>query len=839
MNSVYNIFGFEIRKAEVKPALAAPVNYDGAVDNDVTTGAGAYGYYFDLNRKLVNEVELINKYRQMANVAEIDLAIEDIVNEAVVVEEFKEPVVLQFFDNSDIPDQVRDIIQEEFSYVLSMLNFQNNGHEIFRQWYVDGRYAAQIVVDETQLGEGIQEIRPLDPRKIKKVRDIVKQKNNGGTDVIVDVDEYYIYNDSGNTAAGTGIKLSPDTIIYSTSGLQDEYGNAISYLHKAIKPANQLRYMEDAALIYTLSRAPSRRVFYIDIGDMPKAKGDQYIQNIMNKYKNKIVYSSQSGEIKDDRTHMCLAMDTKVPLLDGRTLTLSQIANEYKDKELWTYSCHPITGEFAPGLITWAGVSRPNAQVLKITLDNGKEIIATPEHKFPVWNKNLVDAKDLVVGDSMIPLYRKKNANGQEEFFDNVNGEWVSIHDVVCEIFSNWEEQHRANTSRENFALGRKIFAEKMQDSNFNEWFRQQQRDGWSDESKAVMSEHAKKNNLSTRGNAAKKELFKTEEKRKQHHAKYAIEYTPEMYVVVEEGAKLGFGIAKVVDLLNSHVDLVNQFGVINSNKSTKGQKPCDRFTKHDVYRLCDQYNGSAYSAVKDKFKYRNHKITKIEWLEERIDTGCLTIDGDERYHDYHTFALDAGIYTKNSFLEDFWLPRRANGRTTEIQQLPSESISNQMDNVTYFLNKLYNALNIPISRLRPDANFSLGRTQEITRDELKFSKFIDRLRKRFSTIFLQALRVQLILKQIITPEEWEAIKTNIAFDFLRDNHFTEMKETEILSNRLQMAEQIRPLVGMYYSPDFVRRKILRLSDDEIKMIQKENIMSMKSGELNQGNNNE
>ena len=495
MNSVYNIFGFEIRKAAVNPALSAPINYDGAVDNDVTTGAGAYGYYFDLNRKLVNEVELINKYRQMANIAEIDLAIEDIVNEAVIVEEFKEPVVLQFSDNSNIPDQVRDIIQQEFSYVLNLLNFQTNGHEIFRQWYVDGRYASQIVVDEAQLNEGIKEIRPLDPRKIKKVRDIIKQKNNGGTDVIVDVDEYYIYNDSGNTAAGTGIKLSPDTIIYSTSGLQDEYGNAISYLHKAIKPANQLRYMEDAALIYTLSRAPSRRVFYIDIGDMPKAKGDQYIQNIMNKYKNKIVYSSQTGEIKDDRVHQTM--------------------------------------------------------------------------------------------------------------------------------------------------------------------------------------------------------------------------------------------------------------------------------------------------------------------------------------------------------LEDFWLPRRSNGRTTEIQTLPSESISNQMDNVTYFLNKLYNSLNIPLSRLRPDANFSLGRTQEITRDELKFSKFIDRLRKRFSNVFLQALRVQLILKQIITPEEWEDVKTNIAFDFLRDNHFTELKETEILSNRLQMAEQIMPMVGIYFSPNFVRQKILRQSDDEIKRIRQENIMAMKAGELNQGNNNE
>lgn len=482
----YKIFGFEIRKTGDVPALAAPVVNDGAIENEVTAGgASAYGYFFDLNKRLTNEIDLINKYRAMSQVAEIDAAIEDIVNEAVVVEDNKPPVTIDIqSDEGDIPAQIIEAVTDEFNNILTLLNFHDNGHEIFRQWYVDGKLYAQIVANEEDLSTGIQDIRLLDPRKIKKVRDIIRKKNSGGVDVIVATEEYFVYNEQGSQTGGTGIKLSPDTIIYANSGLTDEYNNPISYLHKAIKPANQLRYMEDAALIYTLSRAPSRRVFYIDIADMPKQKADQYMQNIMAKYKNKIGYDSSTGEIKDERVH--------------------------------------------------------------------------------------------------------------------------------------------------------------------------------------------------------------------------------------------------------------------------------------------------------------------------------------------------------TTMLEDFWLPRRSNGRTTEIQTLPSENITGQMDNVNYFLNKLYGALNIPLSRLRPDANFSLGRTQEITRDEIKFSKFIDRLRKRFAAVFLQALRVQLVLKGIIAPEDWEFIRSRISFDFLRDNYFTEIKETEILSNRLQMAEQVLPLVGTYYSQDYVRRRILRQSDEEIEEIQQENLRDAK-----------
>lgn len=478
--AAYKIFGFEIRKSGEMPALAPVVKNDGAIENEVSAaGASAYGYYLDLNKRLTNEIDLINKYRSMSQVAEIDAAIEDIVNEAIVVEENQPPVSISIrTDDGDIPEQIADAITEEFKNILVLLDFHDNGHELFRQWYVDGKLYAQIVADESDLAAGIQDIRMLDPRKIKKVRDIIRQKNSGGADVVVGTEEYFVFNEQGTQSGGTGIKLSPDTVIYANSGLTDEYNSPISYLHKAIKPANQLRYMEDAALIYTLSRAPSRRVFYIDIADMPKQKADQYMQNIMAKYKNKISYNTADGSIADDRVHTTL--------------------------------------------------------------------------------------------------------------------------------------------------------------------------------------------------------------------------------------------------------------------------------------------------------------------------------------------------------LEDYWLPRRSNGRATEIQTLPSETISGQMDNVNYFLNKLYGALNIPLSRLKQDSGFSLGRSQEITRDEIKFSKFIDRLRKRFTAVFLQALRVQLILKGIITPEDWDFIRSRITFDYLRDNHFTELKESEILSNRLQMAEQAMPLVGTFYSMDFVRRKILRQTDEEIEEMQQQ-----------------
>ncbi len=485
----YNIFGFEIRKRPETPSLSSGTNTDGAYEHEVygSNGANAYGYYLDLNKKLTNEVDLINKYRSMSHVSEIDYAIQDIVNEAIVIEDGKHPLSIQLIgNNTEIPEQIEVAIQEEFNHILELLDFRNNGHDIFREWYVDGKYNAQIVVDETNLQMGIQEIKKIDTRKIKKVRNIIKQKNNGGADVIVGTEEYFVYNENGINTELNGIRLSPDTIIHATSGLTDEYGNTVSYLHKAIKPANQLRYMEDAALIYTLSRAPSRRVFYIDISDLPKQKADQYMQNIMAKYKNKIVYDSSNGEIKDSRVH--------------------------------------------------------------------------------------------------------------------------------------------------------------------------------------------------------------------------------------------------------------------------------------------------------------------------------------------------------TTMLEDYWLPRRSNGRSTEITTLPSENITGQVENISYFQGKLYNALNVPISRLKPDNGFSISRRDMVvTRDEMKFTTFIDKIRNKFNSVFLQALRVQLILKGIIAPEDWNLIKNKLNIVYNKNNYFDEIKNTEMIEGRLELAQSLSQYVGIYYSHNYIRKQVLKQTDDEIIKMENEIAEEMKT----------
>jgi intein/homing endonuclease len=439
------------------------------------------------------------------------------------------------------------------------------------------------------------------------------------------------------------------------------------------------------------SRAPERRIFYIDVGNLPKVKAEQYLRDVMMRYRNKLVYDA------------CLSMDTKVPLLDGRTLTLSEITEEFnKGERLWTYSCDPNTGKFAPGIISWAGVTRKNEKVVKLTLDNDETITCTLDHKFPVWNKGTVEAKDLQIGDSMIPFYHKNN-----QIFENESKEWRFIHDLV----SDWkEEQGITNTSTQ---------------------------------------------------------------KLKFHKSGNLYDNTPE--------------------------------NVIRSNIS--------------------QYKTKEY---KTSVAHKNHKIKDIEFLEETMDVGTLTIDKEELYHNYHTFALSAGIYTCNStgeirddkkfmsMLEDFWLPRREGGRGTEIDTLPGGQNLGEITDINYFQSKLYKALNVPSSRIDGEGGFNLGRSSEILRDELKFSKFVGRLRKRFSNMFSDMLKTQLILKNIITPEDWEQMNEHIQYDFLYDNHFAELKDSELMTDRLNMLSMAEPYIGKYYSQDYVRRNILRQTDQEI-----------------------
>ena len=411
---------------------------------------------------------------------EIEGAIDDIVNEAIVSEDNGQCVELNT-DDLKQNDAIKKKISSEFDYVLKLLNFGSTGHDLFRRWYIDGRLFYHLIINEKRPQDGIQELRYIDPRRIRKVREIQKTKDQTGMEVIKQVKEYYLYNERGVIGAHSnmGAKIATDAVVNVNSGLMDsKRAMVLSYLHKAIKPLNQLRMVEDATVIYRLSRAPERRVFYVDVGNMPTIKADQYLRDIMVKYRNKLVYDSTTGEIKDDRKHL--------------------------------------------------------------------------------------------------------------------------------------------------------------------------------------------------------------------------------------------------------------------------------------------------------------------------------------------------------SMLEDFWLPRREGSRGTEIQTLPGGMNLGELEDVKYFEKKLYKSLGVPVSRLESTQGFSLGRSTEITRDELKFNKFISRLRNKFSTLFDDLLRVQLVLKKICTEEEWNEFKEEIWYDFLKDNNFDELKESELLTSRMQTLQMVDPYVGRYYSKQWVRKHILMQSEDDIEEIDKQ-----------------
>jgi len=465
-------------------ALPSDTIDDGAV---TVTQNAYYGTYVDLEGSVRNEIELITRYREMSNHPELDMAIDEIVNEAISHDEAGKVCDI-VMDNLKQPESIKKKINEEFQAILKMLNFSNLADDLFKRWYIDGRLFYHVIVNDKNPKEGIQELRYIDPRKIRKVREIKKDRDpKTGASIIVSTAEYYVFNDKGQTTqtftsnVGQGIRIAPDSIINVNSGLMDAKNTfVISYLHKAIKPLNQLRMIEDAIVIYRISRAPERRIFYIDVGNLPRGKAEQYLRDVMVKYRNKMVYDANTGELRDERKHM--------------------------------------------------------------------------------------------------------------------------------------------------------------------------------------------------------------------------------------------------------------------------------------------------------------------------------------------------------SMLEDFWLPRREGGKGTEITTLPAGQNLGELEDVKYFQKKLLQCLNVPYSRLEESGGgfAGMGRSQEVTRDELKFAKFVTRLRNKFTQLFDHALRTQLILKGICTSEEWEDFKEDIYYDFQKDNNFTEMRGSELLQNRLQMLQLVDPYIGRYFSNHYIKNKILMMTDEEIEEMDKQ-----------------
>ena len=483
-----SLFGFTIGREDKQPELKnqsfiTPVSDDGT---STVSAGGYFGTYVDIDASARSESELISRYRDISNYPDVDTAIEEIVTEAIAALDSEDPVSLNL-DKLELSDSIKKSIQVEFASIISLLDFKDKAHDIFRRWYVDGRLYYQKVINPAQAKKGIQELRYIDPRKIRKVREVKKEKLPSGVEVIKSIEEFFIYNEKGLSVTpgsdpnpSNGIKISPDTITFCPSGILDLDRNVvIGYLNKAIKPVNQLKMMADSLVIYRLSRAPERRIFYIDVGNLPKIKAEQYMKDIMARYRNKIIYDSTTGEIKDDRKFMTM--------------------------------------------------------------------------------------------------------------------------------------------------------------------------------------------------------------------------------------------------------------------------------------------------------------------------------------------------------LEDFWLPRREGGRGTEITTLPGGENLGQIADIEYFQGKVYQALNIPTSRFQQSSGFNFGRAAEISNDEIKFAKFVSRLRRKFNALFDDLLKTQLVLKGVMTIEDWEEIKQKVEYEYAQDQYFQEMKQAENIRNRIDVLNQMAPYVGTYFSKEYVRKNVLRLSDDDIDRIEKEN----------------
>jgi hypothetical protein len=471
-----DLFGFSITRKKQEQDPKQNFTTPQADDGTTTVAAGGYfGSYLDMEGTAKNEADLVRRYREISLHPECDQAIEDICNEAIVSSEEKDSVRVTL-ENIPFGDEVKRRIDEEFLNVLKLMNFSTKGFEIFKRWYVDGRIFYQKIIDRETPKNGITELRYIDPRKIKKVRELKKMRSTVDLSLTNDYEEYFMFNEKGvaGSTSGSGVRIAADTIAFCSSGLVDQNKNMIlSYLHKAIKPVNQLRMIEDAVVIYRIARAPERRIFKIDVGNLPKQKAEQYLRDVMARYRNKLVYDANTGEIRDDRSYM--------------------------------------------------------------------------------------------------------------------------------------------------------------------------------------------------------------------------------------------------------------------------------------------------------------------------------------------------------NMLEDYWLPTREGGRGTDITTLPGGQNLGEMADIEYFQRKLYRSLNVPVSRLEPATGFSMGRSTEITRDELKFTKFVQRLRKKFTELFNDFLKTQLVLKGVISIEDWPVIQANIQYDFLQDGHFAELKESEMLKERVALADGLEKYVGKYFSQEYIRKFVFKQSEKEIK----------------------
>jgi len=921
------LFGWKFEESQDRSeqnlqSFTTAENDDGST---IVGSAGVYGTYLNLETNFQNESDLLARYRSMIMQPECELAVDEIVNEAIVANRKAYPVHIDLDNLEDYSEMICQKISDEFYSVLDILNFKYVGYEIFRRWFVDGRLFFHVMIDVEKPQRGIVEARLIDPFKIKKVRQRkgadADQKISVGPQEIqlnLDFEEFYMYSESGvftqdsysqNTDQRNVLKIAPESIVYTTSGLLDERRTTvISYLHKAFRPLNQIRMLEDASIIHRLSRAPSRRIFYVDVGNLPAAKARQYLQTLKDQYRNKMVYDSKTGMLRDDRKFQtmledywmprrngCFDLSTKISLLDGRNVELGQLIVEHKaGKENWTYSVDQ-KGHVVPGLISWAGVTRNDAEVLDVHLDNGEIITATPDHKFILRNGERIEASNLTEGSSLMPFNTKMKAvspNNQTkeylqvqhndtekyEFVHRAVSEFINrpqektevIHHIDLDRFNNtpsnlkimdrnehielhsklgkrnWEVAD-VKTWKKNLSISGKTFFQteagekrRKEISTFNQtceavWKgleagREIVRQMRADDRKTMTNEewlnkwYPKRATQGANGSktAAEKLAWLKENDPEQYQKECAKHDAGSKQRAFEKYYKF-IQLSKIIEIVRQEVSanprVSNQALIvaIQQEYSQLSLETVRKFISSHGYnsiseliiRNCDE-NLIVQKRKEKATVAQNHTVVKVVRRTDRMDVGTLTIDGEHQYHDYHNFALSSGIFVMNS-------------ATTEIDTLSGdEGGFTQLDELEYFQRQLFRSLNVPISRMQPDSGFSLGRASEISREEYKFLRFVERLRSRFSNLFVDLLKKQLILKNIISLKQWDDIKDQIQFTYDQDSNFNALKSLEVLTEKMNALRDAEEYRGKYFSANYIRKNILFMTDEEIEKIEEE-----------------
>lgn len=642
--------------------------------------------------------------------------------------------------------------------------------------------------------------------------------------------------------------------------LSDDMGESAPFGDSILQPVyrvfRQMLMLEDSIIIYRIVRAPERRVFYIDVGNMPAQRVKQYLEQVKNDIRQKRI-PGQSGDFTDSTYNpMCLAMDTKISLLDGRSETLQTLIDEYQTGKInWTYSCDPVTGAIIPGKITWAGVTRKNTTVIKLTLDDGSVITCTPDHKFPVIGKGPIQAQHLTADDSLIPFNKRYSSIDEtlisedfspelyEQVYDISTKQWISTHKMVADnselkeiihkIKGPMTTIHHADFNKHNNSPTNLVWMNNRDhfsyhaDHNtdrFNSWTEEKQQDQISSLNAGLdkmwkSGDWSKLITMQERRNAG----IKAAHEEKGHNEWFygenssalsevqRIKITAEMKARMRELMKETAGMIKRLDfieLMQKDDKFLTLFKK-NNNAGASGRrsKPTyvllENFLKEEGYKSFVHFKAEAALS--------NHKITKIEWLEEKQDTGCITVTDKEKYH---TFALANGVFTNNSSSEDYFFPVTGTGRGSRIETLPGGDNLGENTDLVYFQKKVFRGLRVPSSYMSGQdaqgAQFNDGKVGIAYIEELRFANFVKRLQTKIEQVFDQEFKAYLRSSGIKVDEELFQLRLPDPQNFAL---YRQAALDGDLINTFNSADGIK-----YLSKKFILKRYLGLTEDEIQM---------------------